>query len=106
MLEIDDTPPPRARLNVSQRIARVRAAEAGRYLLRSANRGITAVIDPHGRVVDTIEPFRAGVLKATVRGYTGATPYARVGNYAVVVLAVVALLAAYAAARLKRAAAR
>ena len=29
-------------------IARVRAAEAGRYLLRAANRGITAVIDPHG----------------------------------------------------------
>src|SRR5688572_1377602 len=80
-------------------IARVRAAEAGRYLLRSANRGITAVIDPHGRVVDTIEPFRAGLLKATVRGYTGATPYARVGNYAVVMLVSVALLAAYAAAR-------
>lgn len=87
-------------------IARVRAAEAGRYLLRSANRGITAVIDPHGRVVDTIEPFRAGLLRATVRGYTGATPYARVGNYAVVVLAVVALLAVYAVARLKPAAAR
>ena len=30
-------------------IARVRAAEAGRYLLRAANTGITAVIDPHGR---------------------------------------------------------
>jgi len=83
-------------------IARVRAAEAGRYLLRSANRGITAVIDQHGAVVDTIEPFRAGVLKATVRGHTGATPYARVGNYAVVVLALVALVAVYVAARSSR----
>jgi apolipoprotein N-acyltransferase len=80
-------------------IARVRAAEAGRYLLRSANRGITAVIDPHGRVVDTIEPFRAGVLRATVRGYTGGTPYARVGNYLVVGLALVILVAQFAAAR-------
>jgi apolipoprotein N-acyltransferase len=82
-------------------IARVRAAEAGRYLLRSANRGVTAVIDPHGRVVETIEPFRAGVLKATVRGHTGATPYARVGNYLVVVLALVALVAAYVVALLE-----
>jgi apolipoprotein N-acyltransferase len=63
-------------------------------LLRAANRGITAVIDPHGRVVDTIEPFRAGVLRATVRGYTGATPYARVGNYLVVLVALAALVAA------------
>ena len=80
-------------------IARVRAAEAGRYLVRAANRGITAVIDPHGRVVETIEPFRAGVLRATVRGYTGATPYARVGNYLIVVLALVALAAAFVAGR-------
>jgi apolipoprotein N-acyltransferase len=74
-------------------IARVRAAEAGRYLVRAANRGITAVIDPHGRVVETIAPFQAGLLRATVRGYTGATPYARVGNWLVVVLALVSLLA-------------
>ena len=80
-------------------IARVRAAEAGRYLLRSANRGITAVIDPHGRVVDTIEPFRAGVLKATVRGYTGATPYARVGNWLVVLSCAGTLLAVLVLAR-------
>ena len=29
-------------------IARVRAAEAGRYLLRATNTGVTAIIDPHG----------------------------------------------------------
>ena len=74
-------------------IARVRAAEAGRYLLRAANRGITAVIDPHGRVVETIPAFKPGVLRATVRGYTGSTPYARVGNYLVVVLALAVLVA-------------
>jgi apolipoprotein N-acyltransferase len=68
-------------------------------LLRAANRGITAVIDPHGRVVDTIEPFRAGMLRVTVRGYTGGTPYARVGNYLVVGLALVVLVAQLAVAR-------
>jgi apolipoprotein N-acyltransferase len=80
-------------------IARVRAAEAGRYLVRAATRGITAVIDPHGRVVDAIEPFQAGVLRATVRGYTGATPYARVGNVLVVTLCAAILIAAFLAAR-------
>jgi apolipoprotein N-acyltransferase len=80
-------------------IARVRAAEAGRYLVRAANRGITAVIDPHGRIVDRIEPFHPGVLRATVRGYTGATPYARAGNYLIVLACVVALAAAFAVER-------
>ncbi|HVJ29230.1 MAG TPA: apolipoprotein N-acyltransferase, partial [Gammaproteobacteria bacterium] len=80
-------------------IARVRAAEAGRYLLRSTNTGVTAIIDPNGRVVDSLPQFHAGVLKATVRGYTGATPYGRVGNYLVVVLALVLLLAVLVAAK-------
>jgi apolipoprotein N-acyltransferase len=83
-------------------IARVRAAEAGRYLLRAANRGVTAVIDPHGRLIDTIPAFQPGVLRATVRGYTGLTPYARLGNYPVLIACAVLLVAAFAAARLRR----
>jgi apolipoprotein N-acyltransferase len=80
-------------------IARVRAAEGGRYLLRAANTGITAVVDPRGHVLATVPQFEAGVLKQTVRGYTGATPYARVGNYAVLGLVVLVLVACYAAKR-------
>jgi apolipoprotein N-acyltransferase len=80
-------------------IARVRAAEAGRYLLRATNTGVTAVIDPQGRVVDELPQFRAGVLKARVRGFTGSTPYAHAGNYLVVILAFAALVAVYAAER-------
>jgi apolipoprotein N-acyltransferase len=80
-------------------IARVRAAEAGRYLLRAANTGVTAVVDPRGRVVATVPQFETAVLKSTVRGYTGATPYARVGNYAVLALIVLVLAASYAAKR-------
>jgi apolipoprotein N-acyltransferase len=76
-------------------IAQVRAAEAGRYLLRSTNTGITAVIDPRGRVVETVPQFEVAVLEQTVRGYTGATPYARWGNVPVVVGALLALLASF-----------
>ncbi len=73
-------------------IARVRAAEVGRYMLRSTNTGVTAVIDPRGGLVKTLPQFEAGVLETTVRGYTGETLYARVGNWLVVLLASVALL--------------
>jgi apolipoprotein N-acyltransferase len=65
-------------------IAQVRAAEAGRYLLRATNTGVTAIIDPRGRVVETLPQFAPGTLQGEVRGRRGATPYARVGNYPVV----------------------
>jgi apolipoprotein N-acyltransferase len=82
-------------------IARVRAAEAGRYMLRATNTGVTAVIDPRGGGVATLPQFRPGVLKETVRGYTGSTPYARVGNWLVVPVALAALLAVGAPAWLR-----
>jgi apolipoprotein N-acyltransferase len=73
-------------------IARVRAAEAGRYLLRATNTGVTAIIAPRGAVAGTVPQFQAAVLEHTVRGYTGATPYARFGNYPILLLVLVALL--------------
>jgi apolipoprotein N-acyltransferase len=79
-------------------IARVRAAEVGRYMLRATNTGVTAVIDAHGELVETLPRFHAGLLRQTVHGYTGSTPYARVGNYLVVSLALLALLVVLAAA--------
>lgn len=72
-------------------IARVRTAEAGRYMLRAANTGITAVIDPQGRVVSRIPQFEPGVLTDVVQGFTGATPYAVAGNYPVVLASLLAL---------------
>lgn len=73
-------------------IARVRALEAGRTMLRATNTGISAVIGADGRVQGTIPQFETAVLTERVRPRSGATPYARAGDVAVVVLAVALLL--------------
>jgi apolipoprotein N-acyltransferase len=61
-------------------MARMRALENGRYLLRATNTGISAIIDQRGRVLGVIPAFVRGDFVAEVRPYAGATPYARLGN--------------------------
>jgi apolipoprotein N-acyltransferase len=66
-------------------IARMRALEAGRFLIRAANDGITAAIDAQGTVVASLPQFQEAVLRTEVQPMTGLTPYARLGNYPVVI---------------------
>jgi apolipoprotein N-acyltransferase len=66
-------------------IARMRALEAGRFLVRAANDGITAAINPEGKIVARLAQFQEAVLRADVQPMTGLTPFARLGNYPVVI---------------------
>jgi|SRR5579863_233338 len=43
-------------------ISRCRAIENGRYLLRATNDGITAVVDPYGRLVEELPRYREMIL--------------------------------------------
>ena len=72
-------------------IARMRALETQRPMLRATNTGVTAAIDHHGRVIVQAPQFEAAVLRATVQPMQGATPYVRVGN--TMLIAVLMLLA-------------
>lgn len=57
-----------------------RAVENGKYLVRAANTGITAVVDARGRVLHKTSLFEATALVADVGIVSGQTPYARYGD--------------------------
>ena len=73
-------------------IAQMRSLETGRYMLRATNTGMTAIIDPQGRVAKLLPEFEVAVLEGEVIGYRGATPYIRWGNTAVVLVCAALLL--------------
>jgi apolipoprotein N-acyltransferase len=72
-------------------IARMRALEEGRYLVRAANDGISAVIGPHGEVLARAPEFKPLVLVSAIVPLRGLPPYFYVGNWLVVSLAALAL---------------
>ncbi len=61
-------------------MARVRAVENRRYLLRAANTGISAIIDPFGRVVSRTRLNETTVLNGVIGTRRDTTLYARVGD--------------------------
>lgn len=67
-------------------MARLRAMEAGRYLLRATGTGITAAIDPAGRIVARLPKHEAGFLDVHAPRLSGATLYTRYGDRPVVIL--------------------
>lgn len=71
-------------------IARMRALETGRPILRATNTGMTAAVTPDGHVAAVLRPFVADALTVSVRGYVGMTPFATMGNTLVVLLACLA----------------
>jgi apolipoprotein N-acyltransferase len=71
-------------------IARMRAMETGRPMLRATNTGMTAAIAPDGAIIAALPAFVRDGLTVSVRGYQGTTPYVVVGNAAALALAVLA----------------
>lgn len=72
--------------------ARLRSIEEGLPLVRAANTGISAVIDPVGRIVARLDLGIEGVLDARLPAAIPPTIYARVGDVPAATIAVVALL--------------
>ncbi len=60
--------------------ARVRAIEEGLPLVRAANNGISAVVDPVGRIIGSLPLGQEGVLDAPLPGPVVSTTYASTGD--------------------------
>jgi apolipoprotein N-acyltransferase len=76
-------------------IARMRALENGRWLLRATNNGVTAIIDHRGDIRAMLPQFEEGVLTGEYEERTGRTPFNRFGPsplYTLLLLAGVAVL--------------
>ena len=62
------------------RHASLRAIETRRYVIRSANTGISSLINPTGEVEQLLEPLVEGYITGDVKLRSDITPYTRTGN--------------------------
>ena len=69
-------------------MARMRAIETGRYMLRATNTGLTAIIAPNGKVMKQAPLFKTVTVTDSIFPMRGLTPYARLGDGAVIIFLV------------------
>ncbi len=75
------------------KIVRMRAVENRRWILRSTNNGITAAIDPAGRVLERLPADRAAALQAHYSYISTQTVYTKWGDWFPLLCAAASLLA-------------
>ena len=85
----DGTSAPRQHLNQ----ARLRAVETDRYLLRAATTGISAFVDPAGRIVSEIPMNQQGIIYARFQPRQSRTLYVRFGDWFAWIACVVVVIA-------------
>lgn len=75
-------------------MAQMRALEAGRWMIRATNTGVTALIDPFGRINSQIPQFERGLLYGEVVPQQGLTPYLQWGSWPLTGVSLLLLLSA------------
>ena len=83
-------------------MAQMRALEAGRWMIRATNNGVTVLIDPFGRVTQAVPQFTQAVLYGEVYAMDGLTPYLRWRSWPLLALMAIILGWALLAGRLGR----
>ncbi|RCV91944.1 apolipoprotein N-acyltransferase [Billgrantia montanilacus] len=73
-------------------MARLRALENGRYVVRATSNGVTAIIDPQGRITARAPQFETTYLTGEATPMQGLTPFTRTGSWPVWLLAVLLVL--------------
>lgn len=75
-------------------LARLRAMELGRPVIRATNTGITSAYDGHGRELGRLPQFEKGVLKVEVPLTSGMTAFSYVGQWPALAIALLLSLTA------------
>ncbi|MDK1023160.1 MAG: apolipoprotein N-acyltransferase [Gammaproteobacteria bacterium] len=75
-------------------MARMRALENGRYLIRATNNGVTAIVDEQGHILRSLPQFTRGILRGEVKVMSGTTPFSRWGSLPVLLVCGLGLLLA------------
>ena len=66
-------------------MARMRAIENAKPLMRGTNNGITALVDYRGQIHKQLEQFSTGVLTGQLVPRTGETPFSRLGSWPIII---------------------
>lgn len=73
-------------------MARMRALETGRYLLRATNTGLTGIVSPQGEIIAQAPIFQTTVLTGQITPMAGMTPFAQIGDNNIMIALVVLLM--------------
>ncbi len=75
-------------------MAQMRALEAGRWMIRATNNGVSALIDPKGIITATVPQFQQAVLHGTIVPMQGLTPYLRWQSWPLILLCSLSMIVA------------
>jgi len=73
-------------------MARMRALENARPVIRGTNNGVSALIDEHGQIIVNSAQFTREVIRGDIQPQTGATPFALLGSWPTVTAMLLSLL--------------
>jgi apolipoprotein N-acyltransferase len=82
-------------------MARMRAIETGRYMLRATNTGLTAIIDPKGKVIKQSPLFETVTITDNIFPMKGLTLYARLGDKNILIFLILLLIGMLGVSKIK-----
>jgi apolipoprotein N-acyltransferase len=74
------------------RLSQLRSLETGLPALRATNTGITSVLGPNGKVLQSLPEFTQTNLHTQVQAYAGKTPYVTWGNFPILSISCLLLI--------------
>ncbi|MFI8482465.1 apolipoprotein N-acyltransferase [Pseudomonas sp. NPDC078700] len=67
-------------------MAQMRALEAGRWMIRTTNNGMTVLIDPMGKITAQLPQFKRGLLYGSVQPMQQLTPYLQFRSWPLIIV--------------------